>query len=449
MKSIIRIQNFVIKNIKNVGKAILKTGTTFKNITEANIIALYGPNGSGKTAFIEGFSLLKKLISTSPLPKQSEYLMRVGEKTLELYFTILINNKFGEFTVKYQCILTSSSGFLKVHYEKISYKENISKKKFKELIEKSGNEFSIRNKPLNSLNEALRVKIMVANELASNNKTSFIFRNELKDVLKPELTEAEFEIIESLKNDFIKDFFIIKEEDSGLIMANILLPIKVYLEEENNHLRGNLPYNLKSSMVLSKEVYNIYLKVVEEINLVLKNIIPHLQIKLKKINEENLKNGVVGIRCELLSVKNNLEIPLRCESNGILKIITILSALIAVYNNPNASVVIDELDSGIFEHLLGEILSVVAENGKGQLFFTSHNLRPLEVLNSKNLWFTTNNEDHRYIKLKGIKQGSNARDIYLRSVQLASQNDDVYHKDDFYDIKEAFKKAGEVSENHV
>lgn len=36
-----------------------------------------------------------------------------------------------------------------------------------------------------------------------------------------------------------------------------------------------------------------------------------------------------------------------------------------MYNNPSITVVIDELDSGIFEYLLGEILKIISEKGQG------------------------------------------------------------------------------------
>lgn len=49
--------------------------------------------------------------------------------------------------------------------------------------------------------------------------------------------------------------------------------------------------------------------------------------------------------------------------------------------------VIDELDSGVFEYLLGELLSVFSDGGKGQLIFTSHNLRALEMLNKQSIYF--------------------------------------------------------------
>ena len=33
-----------------------------------------------------------------------------------------------------------------------------------------------------------------------------------------------------------------------------------------------------------------------------------------------------------------------------------------MYNNPSVCVVIDELDAGVFEYLLGEILQIISEN---------------------------------------------------------------------------------------
>ena len=55
---------------------------------------------------------------------------------------------------------------------------------------------------------------------------------------------------------------------------------------------------------------------------------------------------------ELISERDGFSIPLRFESAGIRKIISTLSLLITVYNNPDMTVAIDEIDSGIFEYLL-------------------------------------------------------------------------------------------------
>ena len=51
-------------------------------------------------------------------------------------------------------------------------------------------------------------------------------------------------------------------------------------------------------------------------------------------------------------------IPIRMESEGIIKIISILNALIQAFGNPSICLAIDELDAGIFEYMLGELLDI-------------------------------------------------------------------------------------------
>ncbi len=78
---------------------------------------------------------------------------------------------------------------------------------------------------------------------------------------------------------------------------------------------------------------------------------------------------------------------------------------------------IDELDSGIYEYLLGECLEVMQDKAKGQLIFTSHNLRPLEILENDSLLYTTVNPENCYIKSSYIKNTQNTRLSYLRTIK--------------------------------
>lgn len=103
------------------------------------------------------------------------------------------------------------------------------------------------------------------------------------------------------------------------------------------------------------------------------------------------------------------------------------------------------MDAGIFEYLLGELLEILEQKGKGQLIFTSHNLRPLEVLDKYNLIFTTTNIDNRYIKLKNVKTNNNLRDIYYRDLILDGQDEIIYDRTNSAKIARAFRKAGDKS----
>src|SRR5699024_9192787 len=156
------------------------------------------------------------------------------------------------------------------------------------------------------------------------------------------------------------------------------------------------------------------------------------------------KDGSLGRMIQLMSLKNNKAIPFQYESEGIKKIVSILQLLIVVYNNPSITVAIDELDSGIFKYLLGELLSIISEKGKGQLIFTSNNLRQIETIDKGFIAFTTTNPKNRYIRLTNVKGNNNLRDFYYRDIVLGEQNEEVYKPTNNFEIALAFREAGEA-----
>ena len=133
---------------------------------------------------------------------------------------------------------------------------------------------------------------------------------------------------------------------------------------------------------------------------------------------------------------------LKHESEGIRKIISMLGFLVEVYNKENIIAIIDELDAGVFEYLLGELIEIFSESAKGQLIFTSHNLRVLEKLPSYKVVFSTTSPTNRYIRLTGIKPSNNLRDTYLRAIQVGGQAEELYQGVSNSKIKRALRKAG-------
>ena len=115
-----------------------------------------------------------------------------------------------------------------------------------------------------------------------------------------------------------------------------------------------------------------------------------------------------------------------------------------VYNDAFVTVAIDELDSGIFEYLLGELLRIISEKGKGQLIFTSHNLRPLETIDKGFVAFTTTNPENRYIRMTNVKENNNLRDFYYRDIVLGEQSELLYNATNNFEIALAFREAGEA-----
>ncbi|MBK5200658.1 MAG: ATP-binding protein [Spirochaetaceae bacterium] len=440
MEKIIRIKNIKINNIKNVCTGEFKTNTDFESMGVSDVIGFYGQNGSGKTAIVEVFSILQQLLQNSPLPSIEANLLTKGKEEIRLSFDFLIVNKYGEFSVNYDIILKEGENRLYVFSEELTYREIIPYKKPKNIINKKGEDILIKLTKLKDLPEEDRINSIVINKTSKKENTSFIFNKDMLHLYSKYLNDTEMELINNLSKDFLGNFYIINDTQNGMVLANLLMPFSTSVENK----RKIFNYNLESPTLLEEDCYFSMKKIIEQINIVLKNIIPNLQINVKsqENNKEIMVNGKSGIRFELLSEKNGVFLPLKCESAGILKLISILSSLIKVSNNSNACIVIDELDSGIFEYLLGDIIKAIDETGKGQFIFTSHNLRVLEVLNFKKIWVTTNNPDNRFIQLKGVRTLSNARDIYLRSLLLGGQKESLYDETDSYELQKSFIIAG-------
>ena len=116
--------------------------------------------------------------------------------------------------------------------------------------------------------------------------------------------------------------------------------------------------------------------------------------------------------------------------------------MIQAFANPSICLAIDELDAGVFEYLLGELLDIFNKSAKGQMIFTSHNLRALEMLDKDSVMFSTTNPDRRYIRMKNVKTSNNLRDTYLRGITLGGQDEVIYEETDSLKIARAFRKAG-------
>ena len=115
-----------------------------------------------------------------------------------------------------------------------------------------------------------------------------------------------------------------------------------------------------------------------------------------------------------------------------------------MFNNPSICLIVDELDAGIYEYLLGELLKVIEQKGKGQFIFTSHNLRALEMLQKESLVFSTANPHNRFMRMPNIKSNNNLRNVYLRDVDLGGLDECIYEETNSFEIAHAFRKAGEI-----
>lgn len=250
-------------------------------------------------------------------------------------------------------------------------------------------------------------------------------------------------LIEGLYSYAHRELFIIGTESIGLISLNEL-PLVFKYRNDKSETIGRVMISLDRPTLIPEESYNLVEKVMESMNIVLEQIVPGLKIGIVDLGAAMTKDGKIAKQIQLMSLKNSREIPFCYESEGIKKIVSILQLLIVVYNHPSVTVAVDELDGGVFEYLLGELLNIISEKGKGQLIFTSHNLRPLETIDKGFIAFTTTNPEKRYIRLTNVKGTNNLRDFYYRDIVLGEQSEQIYNPTNNFEIALAFREAGEA-----
>lgn len=242
---------------------------------------------------------------------------------------------------------------------------------------------------------------------------------------------------------------VIDTTTTGLTNLNTTLPLLIW-----QHTPGSGVYFLKFSLnmdsptYVSEKYFGKISEVMGYISNVLNKLVPDMELSLTdlgiRINQENIEEHCF----EIMSNRGGHTIPLKYESDGIRRMVSVLSLLIAAYNEESFTIAIDEIDSGIFEYLLGELLEVMATSMKGQFIFTAHNLRPLEVLPSKYLCFTTPNKECRFTTIN--KRGnSNLRDTYFRNIILGTTKESVYNPTDKYEIELALYQAGHPESDNL
>lgn len=473
METSVRITNISIKNFKNVVNGEISLMNSRRDF-QASILGLYGQNGSGKTALIDVLELLKNILCEAEVPDKFADYINVDAEKAEIEYSFEVTLGKQTYPVTYKLVLMRETVWelddtenvieesqkyrVKLAQEllRCQMKTTNGKLRMGRLIDTETNmAFAPKAKYelLTGGNKEADMDLLVAKKLSQKMAKSFVFAKDLMNVIKHNIAEIKdpaeaeeaghyMELIEALAYFGSAELFVINTENSGLISLNAQ-PLVFKIQDKKKGSSGTIAVPIGKPSVIPEEMFRVTEAVITNMNIVLETIVPGLTIGVKDLGSQLMANGAYGKRIELVSRKNSKEIPLKYESEGIKKIVSILQLLVVVYNQKSITVAIDELDSGVFEYLLGELLQIISERGKGQLIFTSHNLRPLETIDKGFVAFTTVNPENRYIRLTNVKGNNNLRDFYYRDIILGGQDDAVYDLTNNAEIAMAFREAGE------
>lgn len=456
-RPIVRLSSLQLTNIKNVKKGTIYMPNTVNKILSADkaeILGIYGQNGSGKTAIVDALYFLQKVMIGAELDQSLEDYMDMDSNVAEIFadFNLFMNGIV--FEIGYRLSLSREEKVVVISRETLSGAKNENGIRTNKTVfmDYQRDQTNTIFKPQKRLDEILEEKkdiktdLIVARKMAEKSNCSYIFGENSRDIFCREYKNGfqQFSVIISSLFEFaLKDLFVIRNTHSGVISANFVLPMAFRIENDNMGAKGDFTVSLTEPILVDEERKNLLETIVEQINIVLYTIIPGLQVTIKNYGKQSLDDGEEGWKLELMSKREGMkEIPIRMESEGIIKIISILNALIQAFGNPSICLVIDELDSGIFEYMLGELLDIFKKSAKGQLIFTSHNLRALEMIDKESIMFSTTNPNNRYIHMKNVRESNNLRNMYIRSITLGGQSEEIYEETDSLKIARAFRKAG-------
>ena len=404
-------------------------------------------NGSGKSLIVEAISVLKTLLLGKPLEDEAVSYIRIGSNHLKCTFDFYLiphDDSYPKLLITYSFTLSRDikEGII-VKNENLKYKSiakngavtsgKIIEYDIEDKLYSSSFMTQENMRALRSYSKDAYKKLEACLQSKKNQRSSFIFNCDNLNILTKAFND-DVEIKEPLSclRSYASSYL--------FIIKNNLLSFPL-CSEDNNFLTPFIHRLTTSSLDVHEDELQTIRTYVDKLNVVLKTIIPLFNIEIED-DDEYIREDKSMRKLVLYSNHNGQKLPFEYESDGIKKLVSILGGFIDLYNDPSVTLVIDDLDTNLDEYIFGELLKILKENGLGQLFFTSHNLRPLELLDYKSLFFTTVNPKNRYTKLTDIKTNNNVRDVYYTSIQVGTKEDDLYEMVDSFTIKNALFEAG-------
>ena len=381
--------------IKNIDKEVtiefskssLKKFTDFSN---SHVKAIYGANGSGKTAIVYAAEIYKNIVlddSYINLNNANSFFENIINKklkkcTIEMTFALLsgeneiinilthkivIDNKSNKYLLSEEK-LTLIKGFNINKQEKHELLYHIVDGEIQQLSNKADTEF-IKETTKNLLTKQALPDIVFQRIKEEKSQNLFYFYLNITIFFALNLTV----VLQSEDVDYI-DFWQIKKQFELIKRQKENQPTEIFSEllERNRIPKNNSKYVFKKDL----GSFEKFTKKLNKFLKVFKEDLKDIEIKREE-NDDYYE-------CEtILIYKNDIKVNLKYESTGIKKLIQLFTALCDIENEQ--IVFIDEFDANIHDVLITKLLEYIVQYTKGQFIFTTHNLSPMNVLkNQKN-----------------------------------------------------------------
>lgn len=390
MSDMLYLLNISVSGIKSIKEEVRldfykKTVNKNFNPERYRVKAIYGENGSGKSALITAVKIFQDLILNDNYLSESktqEFLDEMINKALHVFrfkieFLIDLNNE----KLVYQYMMQigrEKNGLYDIQYESLKWKNgNYANNKFQSI-------FECRDGKLVSI--ACTEK---ASEWIDKKTINLLSLHSLIGLYSLNIAE----------NTFIQE-----DADKALLFSMIAffaltVSLKVYIEEEDQHEMYFLQKRLRENKLEKQEFadeffgqenhFNMTLNVNEKF--VEKKDIDEYKARVAQLTQfiKLFKPNLVSIDvdakedgeryvCDLNLNYGDYVINKEFESTGIKKLIRLFDCFTAA--SLGGIVFVDEMDSNLNDVYLCKLIEYFMYYGKGQLCFTTHNLDPMSTL---------------------------------------------------------------------
>ena len=383
------LRDIKIKGIKNLKEPIELTFAkkeikSFSELKNSNIKAIYGPNGSGKTAIVHAFNILQDLaigrnyLQDSQASKKLFTLMNKECKTIEISANFFYEDDAKKVIIyTYEATITYNPPSFQLTYEKYSYKTGEYNKenililtKDGKVIEQNGFE-AVLPEFTNLLDKSSFFSLLI-NHLSPNIGKGDPEVKQLLAIFRPyiafwvslfpllDIQDTRFTLFFQKPEDYLREFNEMR--------------MRLQPRDRVSELRFNI-------LPLSGDKLPEYEKTLKQKEKFLKIFKPNVK-KLSFEKTLSEKRGKVTFYDITEYVEyTNYKIDLELESVGIKKLLNLFEAVTRV--NKGHIVIIDELDSHINDVYLIRLLDYILQYSRGQLIFTTHNVSPMNLLKGK------------------------------------------------------------------
>lgn len=449
MFTYVKAKNF--KSLKDIEFNLNKTKTKTNQF-----ISIYGENGSGKTNIVELFKLLQQSIMSratdiamNKMPKEfwkiqeemsdqlpteirqifqlsfnlKEYRMLDEEEATEIEYGFKINNKDGFYYIKFDDEIIEEKLYYMAGKQR-AYLFQINKE---------------NNKITKNLNKNIFINEKYNEELIDGidkywgkytflSLLSFETIEKNKDYIDNNISKNIMEVIDKIWSMTV-------HVDKGAL--KIIPDGFVKVRKLNNIQKGIVKKDKLPEIKKYENVLNIFFT---QAYADIKEVKYKINEKEDKIHYELYFYKMIGGQVK--------SIPSKLESDGTRRILnqfdTIIGSLLG------ETVIIDEIDNGIHDVLMKNIIMSIKDEITGQLIITTHNTLLLETLPKEYIYILSTdyngNKTINSIKEYGIKiqKNNNARDLYFKGVFGGIPTTDYI---DFEEIKYALEDSEDNGEN--